>query len=221
MTLIDMASRIQADFRLFTIDTEFLFPETYSLMDEIEERYGIRIEKVNSSLSPEQQEREHGPALWSRDPDRCCNLRKVEPLRQKLVELAAWITSIRRTQTSSRAGAHKIEWDAKFGLVKINPIADWSAEQVWRYLHEHRVPYNQAARPELSEHRLHPLHARHPVRGRRSRRALVRVCQDRVRSARDRTHASHRRCGMTRTYNLVLALIGRISGYLTFTLVSS
>jgi phosphoadenosine phosphosulfate reductase len=143
MTLIDMASGIQPDFRLFTVDTEFLFPETYTLMDEIEERYGIRIEKVYSSLSPEQQEREHGPALWSRDPDRCCNLRKVEPLRQKLAELAAWITSIRRNQTSFRAGAHKIEWNAKFGLLKINPIADWSAEQVWRYLHEHRVPYNR------------------------------------------------------------------------------
>jgi phosphoadenosine phosphosulfate reductase len=142
MAIIDMASRIQADFRLFTIDTEFLFPETYNLMDQIEERYGIRIEKVYSLLSPQEQERQHGPALWSRDPDRCCNLRKVEPLRRKLAELSAWITSIRRDQTSFRAGAQKIEWDTKFGLVKINPIADWSSKQVWRYLHDHKVPYN-------------------------------------------------------------------------------
>ena len=80
--------------------------------------------------------------LWSRDPDRCCNLRKVEPLRRKLGELRAWITSIRRDQTSARAGARKIEWDTKFGLVKVNPIVDWSSKQVWRYIHQHDVPYN-------------------------------------------------------------------------------
>ena len=100
--LIDMASRVRKDFRLFTIDTEFLFPETYNLMDRIEEKYGIAIEKVFSVLSPEEQERTHGAALWTRDPDRCCNLRKVEPLRRKLGELSAWITSIRRDQTSVR-----------------------------------------------------------------------------------------------------------------------
>lgn len=142
MAIIDMVSRIRPDFRLFTIDTEFLFPETHSLMDKIEDRYGVRIEKVYSLLSPEEQERQHGAALWTRDPDKCCNLRKVEPLRRKLRELRAWITSIRRDQTSSRAVAQKIEWDEKFGLVKVNPIADWNIKQVWRYLHEHNVPYN-------------------------------------------------------------------------------
>jgi len=81
MVLIDMASRISKDFRLFTIDTEFLFPETYNLMDRIEEKYGITIERVYSELSPEEQQRVHGEALWSHNPDLCCNLRKVEPLR--------------------------------------------------------------------------------------------------------------------------------------------
>jgi phosphoadenosine phosphosulfate reductase len=142
MVLIDMASRVRKEFRLFTIDTEFLFPETYSLIDRIEQKYEIKIERVFSLLSPEEQERVHGVALWARDPDQCCNLRKVEPLRRKLRELAAWITSIRRDQTSFRQGARKIEWDAKFGLVKVNPIADWSSKQVWHYLHEHGVPYN-------------------------------------------------------------------------------
>src|SRR5882672_7575205 len=103
-------------------------------MDKIEQRYGVTIEKVYSLLSPEEQERTHGKALWSIDPDRCCNLRKVEPLRRKLGELGAWITSIRRDQTSVRAAAHKISWDEKFGLVKINPIADWSSKQVWNYI---------------------------------------------------------------------------------------
>jgi phosphoadenosine phosphosulfate reductase len=142
MALIDMASRVRKYFRVFTIDTEFLFPETYSLIDKIEQNYQIKIEKVFSRLSPEEQKRIHGTALWARDPDQCCNLRKVEPLRRKLSELGGWITSIRRDQTSFRGGARKVEWDAKFGLVKVNPIADWNSKQVWRYLHEHDVPYN-------------------------------------------------------------------------------
>jgi phosphoadenosine phosphosulfate reductase len=142
MALIDMASRVQQSFRLFTLDTEFLFPETYNLMDQVEQRYGIVIERVYPLISPEEQARIHGPALWQRNPDRCCDLRKVEPLRRKMGELQAWITSIRRDQTAARADAGKIEWDRKFGLVKINPIADWSSRQVWQYIREHDVPYN-------------------------------------------------------------------------------
>jgi phosphoadenosine phosphosulfate reductase len=143
MVLIDIAAGIQKKFRLFTIDTEFLFPETYNLMDRIEDKYGVTIEKVYSALSPEAQERAHGASLWNRNPDLCCNLRKVEPLRRKLGELDAWITSIRRDQTSARSSARRIEWDAKFGLVKINPIVDWNSKQVWRYIHDHNVPYNE------------------------------------------------------------------------------
>ena len=143
MVIIDMASRVRPDFRLFTVDTEFLFPETYKLMDKIEERYGTTIERVYSLLSPEEQERTHGTALWGRDPDLCCQLRKVEPLRRKLGDLKAWITSIRRDQTSVRSGARRVEWDAKFNLVKINPIVDWTSKQVWRYIHDHDVPYNE------------------------------------------------------------------------------
>jgi len=142
MVLIDIASRARQNFRLFTLDTEFLFPETYNLMDEVERKYGVTIEKVYPLLSPLEQERVQGPSLWQRSPDQCCNLRKVEPLRRKLGELSAWITSIRRDQTASRASAGKIEWDEKFGLVKINPIADWSSAQVWQYIRAHDTPYN-------------------------------------------------------------------------------
>ena len=142
MVLIDIASQVRESFRIFTLDTEFLFPETYNLMDQVEQRYGVAIERVYSLSSPEEQERVHGAALWKTDPDLCCNLRKVEPLQRKLRELRAWITSIRRDQTAARAGAGKVEWDRKFGLVKINPIADWSSKQVWQYLREHEVPYN-------------------------------------------------------------------------------
>lgn len=142
MVLIDMASKVHKSFRLFTVDTEFLFPETYQLIDTIEHKYEINVERVFSSLTPEEQERAHGAKLWARDPDQCCNLRKVEPLRRKLKELNAWITSIRRDQTSFRESARKVEWDAKYGLVKANPIADWTSKEVWHYLLEHNVPYN-------------------------------------------------------------------------------
>jgi phosphoadenosine phosphosulfate reductase len=142
VVLIDIAARVQPEFRIFTLDTDFLFPETYSLMERIEKRYGIRVEKLKSALSPDDQEALHGPSLWGRDPDACCNLRKVEPLRRKLSQLRAWVTSIRRDQTPARAGALKVEWDAKFHLVKINPLADWSAGKVWRYIHDHDLPYN-------------------------------------------------------------------------------
>ena len=142
MAVIDIAAGVRKDFRVFTLDTEFLFPETYNLMDQVEQRYGIAIERVYSLISAEEQERVHGQALWTRNPDECCDLRKVEPLRRKLGELRAWVTSIRRDQTAERAGAGKIEWDEKFGLVKINPIADWSSKQVWQYIREHDVPFN-------------------------------------------------------------------------------
>jgi phosphoadenosine phosphosulfate reductase len=142
MVLIDMAARLGRKFRVFTIDTDFLFAETYNLIDKIQQRYEINIEKVFSIHSPEEQERIHGEALWTRDPNQCCNLRKVEPLRRKLSELSAWITSIRRDQTAFRESALKVQWDAKFGLVKVNPIADWTSQQVWRYIRDNDVPYN-------------------------------------------------------------------------------
>jgi phosphoadenosine phosphosulfate reductase len=142
MALIDIASRAVPDLKVFTLDTEFLFPETYDLIDRVEKRYGIKVERVYSTLTPEEQEREHGRALWASDPDRCCSLRKIEPLKQRLSELRAWVTAIRRDQTASRSSARKVEWDAKFKLVKINPIADWTTEKVWNYVRKHNVPYN-------------------------------------------------------------------------------
>jgi phosphoadenosine phosphosulfate reductase len=142
MVLIDIASRIRPDLRVFTLDTDFLFAETYELIGRVEKRYGITVERVHSPLTPEEQARRHGPALWQRAPDLCCNLRKVEPLREKLAGLRAWATAIRREQTPARAHAHKLEWDSKFGLVKINPLADWNSKQVWDYIYENDVPYN-------------------------------------------------------------------------------
>ena len=143
MALLDIAFRINSDVKVFTGDTEFLFPETYDLIDRVEQRYGIKIEKLYSELTPEEQEKEFGPRLWARDPDQCCALRKVEPLRRKLSTLDAWITAIRRTQTAERAGVRKVDWDQKFDLVKISPLADWTREKVWSYVVKNDVPYNE------------------------------------------------------------------------------
>ena len=142
MALIDMAVRLNPQVKVFTGDTEFLFPETYDLIDRVEEHYGIEIERLYSDRTPEEQERAYGKALWSRDPDLCCNLRKVEPLRRKLATLDAWATAIRRDQTAARAMTGKIDWDERFGLVKIAPLADWTREMIWGYVVRHNVPYN-------------------------------------------------------------------------------
>jgi len=142
MALLDIASRVNPDLKVFTGDTEFLFPETYDLMDRVEEKYNLKVERLYSQLTPEEQAVEFGPMLWARDPDQCCAVRKVEPLRRKLSTLDAWVTAIRRGQTADRASVRKIAWDEKFGLVKISPMADWTREQVWSYVVRNDVPYN-------------------------------------------------------------------------------
>ena len=142
VVLIDQASRLRSEFRVFTLDTDFLFPDTYALIDRIEKRYGIQVERTHSDLTPAQQAARYGEALWASQPDQCCQLRKVEPLKKKLSGLRAWVTGVRRDQAPTRAGTRKLEWDAKFGLVKLNPIADWNWKQVWEYIRANNVPYN-------------------------------------------------------------------------------
>jgi phosphoadenosine phosphosulfate reductase len=145
VVLVDMIQRIRPGTPLFYLDTDFLFVETYEVRDRIMAKYGLSAKQaieVKSLLTPDKQAADHGPALWARDPDLCCQLRKVEPLSRVLRGYAAWVTGIRRDQAPSRAHAGLIEWDGKFGLIKINPLATWTAPDVWRYIHAHGVPYN-------------------------------------------------------------------------------
>ena len=142
VVLIDLASRIGSPFPIFTLDTDFLFPETYALIDTIQQKYKVIVERLRPKLSPEQQAQRFGEALWLREPDKCCGIRKVEPLTERLSSGSAWITGIRREQSSTRANARKLEWDAKFELVKLNPLAAWSDAEVWTYIRSHNVPYN-------------------------------------------------------------------------------
>ncbi len=138
---VDMATRIDPGARFFYLDTDVLFDETYKTRDALEKRYGIRFDRFHN-LTLEEQARQHGDELWSRDPDLCCGIRKVEPMRQALSSVDCWVSGIRREDSQSRAGAKKFGWDKRFGLYKLNPLADWTEKDVWRYLFEHDVPYN-------------------------------------------------------------------------------
>lgn len=140
--LVDALARVRPGARIFYLDTELLFPQTYALVERLSARYGVRFERRATRLSLEAQAGLYGERLWERDPGECCRLRKVEPLREVLAGLRAWVTAIRRGQTPARARARIVERDAQFGLVKINPLAAWSARDVWDYIAEHDVPYN-------------------------------------------------------------------------------
>jgi len=142
LVLLDLIAREGLAVDVFTLDTGLFFPETYTLWRRLEERYHRQIRAARSPLDLEQQAERHGPALWSRDPDRCCGLRKVEPLREALRGQDAWISAIRRDQTQDRAQARVVEHDRRHGLLKINPLVAWTANDVWRYLREHDVPTN-------------------------------------------------------------------------------
>ncbi|MBD0305428.1 MAG: phosphoadenylyl-sulfate reductase [Nitrospiraceae bacterium] len=145
VVLVDMIHRIDPRTPLFYLDTDFLFKETHETRDRLIEKYELQphqVIRVKSQLTPEQQALQYGEALWAREPDRCCDLRKVEPLGRVLRDYDAWITGIRRDQTPTRAHAGLIEWDKKFQLVKINPLAKWTIDDVWAYIRVYEVPYN-------------------------------------------------------------------------------
>ena len=145
MVILDMAWRIDPQVRVFTIDTGRLPQETYSLLDRVREKYGIEIEVYfPDATQVESIVRRHGINLFYRDEKLrllCCQARKVLPLRRVLSTLDAWVTGLRRDQSSTRAAVRKIEADLEHGgLVKINPLADWTEQKVWDYIRAHDVP---------------------------------------------------------------------------------
>lgn len=142
VVLVDMLQRISPSSDIFYLDTDYHFKETYETRDVIEGKYNLEFVRVSPLITPEEQAAQHGEELWKSDPNACCNIRKVEPLTRILSQYEAWITGIRRDQAPTRANSKKIEYDNKFGLVKFNPIADWTTEDVWNYIREHNVTYN-------------------------------------------------------------------------------
>ncbi len=151
MVLVDMLHRIEPRSRVFVLDTGRLPQATHDLIDRVRDRYGKRIEVVMPrSADVERLVRERGMNLFYESVDNrqlCCRIRKVEPLRRYLSELDAWVTGLRRDQTDNRSDARKVEIDAaNGGIVKVNPIADWSREDVMAYVREHDVPLNRLHR---------------------------------------------------------------------------
>ncbi|GGG07326.1 phosphoadenylyl-sulfate reductase [Paenibacillus abyssi] len=142
VVLVDMLQKISPKTDIFYLDTDFHFKETYETRDRLEERYNLKFVQAKTLVTPEEQAAKHGEALWKSDPNACCNIRKVEPLTQILSKYEAWITGIRRDQAPTRANAKKIEYDTKFGLIKFNPIAGWTSEDVWNYIRANDVIYN-------------------------------------------------------------------------------
>ena len=149
LVILHLAKVHGFDFPLFTIDTGLLFPETLELRRRLEDFLGRPIEALVPDRTVDQQAADHGPELWRRDPNLCCTLRKVLPLRDRLTQLDAWITGLRRDQSDTRAGVSVVELyqvdDAGSGersIVKVNPLARWEREAVWEYLRRHQVPYN-------------------------------------------------------------------------------
>jgi phosphoadenosine phosphosulfate reductase len=142
--LIDMVARHGQAVRVIWLDTMFLFPETYRLRDRLAERYPhLRFENHGTTLSPEEQAARHGPELWRRDPDACCRIRKVEPMRQVLAGVDIWMTALTRSQSTTRAGTRVVEYDEQYRVLKVNPLVAWDRPRVWEYVRAQGVPYNE------------------------------------------------------------------------------
>jgi phosphoadenosine phosphosulfate reductase len=132
--LLDMLFAIEPKARVFALDTHHLFPETYELWREVEQRYDTKVEVF---AGPPVED-----GLWESNPDLYLAVAKIAPLNEALGELDCWITGVRRDQSPTRANAPKLGWDEQHELWKANPLADWSDERCWAYIRERGLPYN-------------------------------------------------------------------------------
>jgi phosphoadenosine phosphosulfate reductase len=135
--LLDIAPQI----RVLSLDTGLLFPETYGLIETWERQFKLNVTRVRPS-SAALRDGVHGPALWERDQDLCCHLRKTAPLGEALRGYSAWITGVRRDQAETRRQTDIIGWDAKYNMVKLAPLATWTERMVWTYIQAYELPYN-------------------------------------------------------------------------------
>jgi len=143
LVLMDLAIKIQPDIDIFYIDTNYFFPESYKLIERIQDHYQRNLRRVLPEQTIAQQTEEYGPALYQRDPDLCCQLRKVAPLQTALQDSTAWVTAIRRDQASTRISTPAISWSERHNVVKVAPLIHWREDEIWQYVRNHNLPYNQ------------------------------------------------------------------------------
>jgi phosphoadenosine phosphosulfate reductase len=140
--IIHMLAGIEPRVRIFNLETGYQFPETLELRELIKEKYGIEVEYVRAEATVKEYEDEHGGPLYVIRPDQCCEDRKIIPLRKAVAGYEAWISAIRKDQSGERGKASVVQWDAKFNLVKINPLLHWTKKDVWNFITKNDVPYN-------------------------------------------------------------------------------
>jgi phosphoadenosine phosphosulfate reductase len=138
-----LASRVAPGIEVVFLDTGLHFPQTLRVRDEVAETMPVRVLSIRPLQTVGQQDGEHGPRLFARDPDACCALRKVEPLERALSNYDAWATGVRRGETAARATAREVDFDASRGKVKISPIVRWSDADVAAYIERYQVPVNE------------------------------------------------------------------------------
>lgn len=143
VVLIDHLAKFGIKLPVIYLDTGFHFDATNELKEKLEDRYGLEIIVQQADLSVAEQAQLHGEKLYERDPDACCRIRKVEPLKQALSNLDAWVAALRRDQSPTRANIQIVEWNAKHQLVKINPLATWTRKDVWNYTVKNNLPYHR------------------------------------------------------------------------------
>ncbi|SEN61752.1 phosphoadenylylsulfate reductase (thioredoxin) [Mesobacillus persicus] len=144
IVLIDLIYQVKPDAHIVFLDTDLHFPETYDVIQKIEERFPtLRIEKKKPELTLDEQREQFGSALWKRDPNKCCEIRKVIPLRETLTSKQAWISGLRREQSPTRANTEFINKDDKFKNIKLCPLIHWTWDEVWEYIKQKDLPYNQ------------------------------------------------------------------------------
>ena len=142
-TLIDLIAARAPVFTVAYLDTGSFFPETLDLLARLRERYP-HLDFVNrgTTLTFEEQAASFGDELWKRDPDLCCRLRKVEPMAEIMKDVDVWVTGLRRSQSARRAHIRVAEWDFKYDVLRVSPLAGWERKDVWAYVQKHDVPYN-------------------------------------------------------------------------------
>jgi phosphoadenosine phosphosulfate reductase len=140
--ILSMLARIAPDTYVFNLETGYQFQETLDLRDRIAEKYGVEVDLLTPELSVSEYEALHGGPLYRTNPNQCCFDRKIKTLQRASSVMHAWMSGIRRDQSSDRAQASVVGWDKKFGLVKISPLANWTKKDVWKRITEESIPYN-------------------------------------------------------------------------------